>query len=289
VNALSTGGSGPDSLSQIASSARTSSKPGSQHCLSVRASVSICAAGELAGDGRWRPEAVRLWLCARPPGGWAASRHEQLCHHALVPSTRCGWRLYLCHMGASEQCCTNCGGREWLGLTLVRPSLHGASVAMQRWWSERTTERLLTSGRWVRGPGCTACRTNALCCATPGSCAAQLPPPSGGRGFLAQLERLPCHAGCLFAELLNGQPLFPGASNMDQLALIVACFGHLPNRLLAKALTNPHLVGVQLRTGNPRNWAVALQQRCGRRCAPACPARSHVQPGAQPPPTRQGG
>ncbi|GFR48066.1 hypothetical protein Agub_g9902 [Astrephomene gubernaculifera] len=67
--------------------------------------------------------------------------------------------------------------------------------------------------------------------------------------------------GCLFAELLNGQPLFPGASNMDQLALIVACFGHLPNRLLAKALTNPHLVGVQLRTGNPRNWAVALQQR----------------------------
>ncbi|GLI61309.1 hypothetical protein VaNZ11_003663 [Volvox africanus] len=67
--------------------------------------------------------------------------------------------------------------------------------------------------------------------------------------------------GCLFAELLNGQPLFPGASNMDQLALIVACFGHLPNRLLAKALTNPQLVGVQLRTGNPRNWAVALQQR----------------------------
>ncbi|KAG2485255.1 hypothetical protein HYH03_016041 [Edaphochlamys debaryana] len=67
--------------------------------------------------------------------------------------------------------------------------------------------------------------------------------------------------GCLFAELLNGQPLFPGASNMDQLSLIVACFGHLPNRLLAKALTNPHLVGVQLRTGNPRNWAVALQQR----------------------------
>jgi cyclin-dependent kinase-like len=48
---------------------------------------------------------------------------------------------------------------------------------------------------------------------------------------------------------------------MDQLALIVACFGHLPNRLLAKALTNPQLVGVQLRTGNPRNWAVALQQR----------------------------
>ncbi|EFJ42565.1 hypothetical protein VOLCADRAFT_66910, partial [Volvox carteri f. nagariensis] len=67
--------------------------------------------------------------------------------------------------------------------------------------------------------------------------------------------------GCLFAELLNGQPLFPGSSNMDQLALIVNCFGHLPNRLLAKALTNPQLVGVQLRTSNPRNWAVALQQR----------------------------
>lgn len=95
---------------------------------------------------------------------------------------------------------------------------------------------------------------------------------------------LACPPGCLFAELLTGQPLFPGSSNLDQLALIVNCFGHLPNRLLAKALTNPHLAGVQLRTGNPKNWAVALQQRCA-----ALRARGRRRAGAHGGATRRKG
>ena len=35
------------------------------------------------------------------------------------------------------------------------------------------------------------------------------------------------HAGCLLAELATGLPLFPGESDMDQLWLILRCFGKL--------------------------------------------------------------
>lgn len=31
--------------------------------------------------------------------------------------------------------------------------------------------------------------------------------------------------GCLFAELLTGEPLFPGESDLDQLYHIIKCFG----------------------------------------------------------------
>lgn len=31
--------------------------------------------------------------------------------------------------------------------------------------------------------------------------------------------------GCMFAEILNGQPLFPGESDIDQLYQMMKCFG----------------------------------------------------------------
>ena len=31
--------------------------------------------------------------------------------------------------------------------------------------------------------------------------------------------------GCLFSEMLTGEPLFPGESDIDQLFLITKCFG----------------------------------------------------------------
>lgn len=31
--------------------------------------------------------------------------------------------------------------------------------------------------------------------------------------------------GCLFSEMLTGEPLFPGESDIDQLYLITKCFG----------------------------------------------------------------
>ena len=31
--------------------------------------------------------------------------------------------------------------------------------------------------------------------------------------------------GCLFSEMLSGEPLFPGESDIDQLYLITKCFG----------------------------------------------------------------
>lgn len=36
-----------------------------------------------------------------------------------------------------------------------------------------------------------------------------------------------CPAGCLLAELVTRLPLFPGESDMDQLFLILKCFGRL--------------------------------------------------------------
>ena len=44
---------------------------------------------------------------------------------------------------------------------------------------------------------------------------------------------IPCRAvdvwaiGCLFSEMLTGEPLFPGESDIDQLHLIMKCFGEL--------------------------------------------------------------
>lgn len=33
--------------------------------------------------------------------------------------------------------------------------------------------------------------------------------------------------GCLFSEMLTGEPLFPGESDIDQLHLIMKCFGEV--------------------------------------------------------------
>lgn len=36
--------------------------------------------------------------------------------------------------------------------------------------------------------------------------------------------------GCLYAEAINGDPLFPGDSDIDQLCLIMKLLGRFPNR-----------------------------------------------------------
>ena len=37
--------------------------------------------------------------------------------------------------------------------------------------------------------------------------------------------------GCLFSEMLTGEPLFPGESDIDQLYLVTKCFGERGNPL----------------------------------------------------------
>ncbi|XP_067671189.1 cyclin-dependent kinase-like 2 isoform X2 [Haliotis asinina] len=52
--------------------------------------------------------------------------------------------------------------------------------------------------------------------------------------------------GCLLAEMLTGEPLFPGDSDIDQLYHIVKCFGNLTPRHREVFLRNPLFVGMRL-------------------------------------------
>lgn len=52
--------------------------------------------------------------------------------------------------------------------------------------------------------------------------------------------------GCLVAEMLTGEPLFPGDSDIDQLYHIVKCFGNLTQRHREIFYKNPLFVGMRL-------------------------------------------
>ncbi|XP_035280754.1 cyclin-dependent kinase-like 2 [Anguilla anguilla] len=52
--------------------------------------------------------------------------------------------------------------------------------------------------------------------------------------------------GCLFMEMLTGDPLFPGDSDIDQLYLIMRCFGNLTPRHQELFYKNPVFAGVSL-------------------------------------------
>lgn len=52
--------------------------------------------------------------------------------------------------------------------------------------------------------------------------------------------------GCTFAEVLTGQPLFPGDSDIDQLYRIMKCLGQLTRRHLEIFQKNPLFVGLRI-------------------------------------------
>ncbi|ORZ34863.1 kinase-like domain-containing protein [Catenaria anguillulae PL171] len=52
--------------------------------------------------------------------------------------------------------------------------------------------------------------------------------------------------GCIFSEILTGQPLFPGDSDIDQLYRIMKCLGQLTRRHMEIFLKNPLFVGLRL-------------------------------------------
>ncbi|KAK2863293.1 hypothetical protein Q5P01_002826 [Channa striata] len=52
--------------------------------------------------------------------------------------------------------------------------------------------------------------------------------------------------GCLLIEMLTGQPLFPGDSDLDQLYHIITCFGNLTDHHQMLFYRNPVFSGVQL-------------------------------------------
>ncbi|XP_064389654.1 cyclin-dependent kinase-like 3 [Halichondria panicea] len=51
--------------------------------------------------------------------------------------------------------------------------------------------------------------------------------------------------GCLFSEMLTGEPLFPGESDIDQLYLITKCFGNVIARHREIFSRNPLFVGIR--------------------------------------------
>ncbi|KAJ3059926.1 Cyclin-dependent kinase-like 3, partial [Quaeritorhiza haematococci] len=52
--------------------------------------------------------------------------------------------------------------------------------------------------------------------------------------------------GCIFAEILSGQPLFPGDTDIDQLYRIMKCLGQLTKRHTEIFLKNPLFIGVRI-------------------------------------------
>ncbi|CAI8036264.1 Cyclin-dependent kinase-like 2 [Geodia barretti] len=52
--------------------------------------------------------------------------------------------------------------------------------------------------------------------------------------------------GCMFSEMLTGEPLFPGESDIDQLHLIMKCFGNLIGHHREIFRRNPLFIGMRL-------------------------------------------
>eukprot|EP00771_Trimastix_marina_P001851 gnl/Trimastix_PCT/2956.p1 GENE.gnl/Trimastix_PCT/2956~~gnl/Trimastix_PCT/2956.p1 ORF type:complete len:432 (-),score=67.05 gnl/Trimastix_PCT/2956:994-2289(-) len=52
--------------------------------------------------------------------------------------------------------------------------------------------------------------------------------------------------GCLFIEMISGQPLFPGDTDIDQLFHIIRCSGPLPPRQLQLFQQNPLFIGMDI-------------------------------------------
>lgn len=66
--------------------------------------------------------------------------------------------------------------------------------------------------------------------------------------------------GCMFAEILNGVPLFPGNSDIDQMYHIINCIGRLTDRQMEIFYSNPLFNGVKL--PNPKKSEMrTLEQR----------------------------
>ena len=60
-------------------------------------------------------------------------------------------------------------------------------------------------------------------------------------------------AGCVLAELLLGQPIFPGASSVDQLVEIIKVLG-TPTREQIKEM-NPHYTEFKFPQIKPHPWS----------------------------------
>lgn len=60
-------------------------------------------------------------------------------------------------------------------------------------------------------------------------------------------------AGCVLAELLLGQPIFPGASGVDQLVEIIKVLG-TPTREQIKEM-NPHYTEFKFPQIKPHPWS----------------------------------
>ena len=76
----------------------------------------------------------------------------------------------------------------------------------------------------------------------------------------------PPPAGCLLAELATGLPLFPGENDMDQLYLILKCFGQLPPQQTEWLHKHPMCVGAGGRRSSLRGPGPPTGSRAPAAC-----------------------
>lgn len=64
--------------------------------------------------------------------------------------------------------------------------------------------------------------------------------------------------GCILGELSDGQPLFPGESEIDQLFTIQKVLGPLPPEQMKLFYNNPRFHGLRVTTGQSHTLSLSL-------------------------------
>ena len=68
--------------------------------------------------------------------------------------------------------------------------------------------------------------------------------------------------GCIMGELMDGQPLFPGESEIDQLYIIQKVMGPMTGQQMEMFLRNPRFLGFKFPDmSNPESLQVCQKQK----------------------------
>lgn len=83
--------------------------------------------------------------------------------------------------------------------------------------------------------------------------------------------------GCILGELSDGQPLFPGESEIDQLFTIQKVLGPLPAEQMKLFYSNPRFHGLRVREGFVLFFFFNLLTQYLQYCHFCCEGSSHLR------------